>query len=154
MSIRKAAQRELSRHSWEHFVDNPPSIAQGGRGVVVPGCPACNKVINTTNGFMEHLANDVLPGILETAFATATKFVYCRECEAAVEYEKSVLEPRGAHRFGDRVQEVPLSGLYFSGQQARRGGAIGAGETCPSGVKEFNESGRYDGDNIGAWSTL
>jgi hypothetical protein len=35
MSILKSAQRELSRHSWEQFVDNPPSIAQGGKGVVV-----------------------------------------------------------------------------------------------------------------------
>jgi len=25
------------------FVDEPPSIAQGGRGVVVPGCPTCKK---------------------------------------------------------------------------------------------------------------
>ena len=92
MSILRAAQRELSRHSWEHFVDNPPSIAQGGKGVVVPGCPACSNVINTTDGFVEHLANDVLPGILNTALSTATKFVYCRECNAVVEYEKSPLE--------------------------------------------------------------
>jgi hypothetical protein len=35
-SILKAAQRELNRHSWGHFVDNPPSIAQGDKGVVVP----------------------------------------------------------------------------------------------------------------------
>jgi hypothetical protein len=55
-SIVATAQRELKCHSWEHFVDNPPSIAQGGKGVVVPGCPACKKVINTTNGFIEHLA--------------------------------------------------------------------------------------------------
>ena len=95
MSILKAAQRELSRHSWEHFVDNPPSIAQGGKGVVVPGCPACSKVINTTNGFVEHLANDVLPGILETVVSTATKFVYCRNCEEVVSYEKSVLGSEG-----------------------------------------------------------
>jgi hypothetical protein len=95
ISILKAAQRELSRHSWEHFVDNPPSIAQGGKGVVVPGCPACNKVINTTNGFIEHLANDVLPGILNTALTTPTKFAYCPECKVAVEYEKSVLESEG-----------------------------------------------------------
>ena len=98
MSILKAAQRELSRHSWEHFVDNPPSIAQGGKGVVVPGCPACNKTINTTNGFIEHLANDVLPGILETAVSTATKFVYCGNCKSAVEYEKSLLEADGRTR--------------------------------------------------------
>ena len=94
-SILRAAQRELNRHSWGHFVDNPPSIAQGGSGVVVSGCEACGKVIYTRNGFVEHLANDVLPRILETAFSTATKFVYCRECKAVVEYEKSVLESAG-----------------------------------------------------------
>jgi hypothetical protein len=70
-SIFRAAQRELNRHSMGHFVDNPPSIAQGGTGVVVSGCEACGKVIYTRNGFVEHLANDVLPRILETAFATA-----------------------------------------------------------------------------------
>src|SRR5258708_3793743 len=94
-SIVATAQRELKRHHWEHFVDNPPSIAQGGTGVVVPGCPACNKTINTMNGFVDHLANDVLPGILERALSTATKFVYCPECKRVVEYEKSVLESDG-----------------------------------------------------------
>ena len=94
-SILKAAQRELHHHSWEHFADNPPSIAQGGKCVVVSGCPACNKVIYTTNGFIEHLANDVLPRILETAFSTATKFEYCRDCKAVVEYDKSPLESDG-----------------------------------------------------------
>ncbi len=94
-SIVATSQRELKRHSWEHFVDNPPSIAKGGNGVVVPGCPACNKAINTMNGFVEHLANDVLPEILERALSTATKFVYCRDCRAVLEYEKSVLESDG-----------------------------------------------------------
>jgi hypothetical protein len=74
MSILQTAQRELNRHSWEHFVDNPPSIAQGGRGVVVPGCRACKKVINTSNGFVEHLVNDVLPGILEAAHQSRVMF--------------------------------------------------------------------------------
>jgi len=94
-SILRAAQRELKRHSMGHFVDNSPSIAQGGSGVVVSGCEACGKVIYTRNGFVEHLANDVLPRILETAFSMATKFVYCRDCKAVVEYEKSVLEAEG-----------------------------------------------------------
>src|SRR6266851_3798586 len=94
-SILQAAQRELKRHSWEHFVDNPPSIAQGGKGVVVPGCPACNKAINTMNGFVEHLANDVLPRILETALTTPTKFAHCRDCKGVVAYEKSLLESDG-----------------------------------------------------------
>jgi hypothetical protein len=41
---------------------------------------------------VDHLADDVLPAILETAFATATKFVFCRECNTVVEYQKSLLE--------------------------------------------------------------
>jgi len=94
-SILRDAQREVNRHSWEYFVDNPPSIAQGGKGIVVPGCPACNKAINTMNGFVEHLANEVLPEILERALSTPTKFVYCRDCKAVVEYEKAVLESEG-----------------------------------------------------------
>jgi hypothetical protein len=81
-SILRVAQRELNRHQMGHVVDNPPSIAQGGTGVVVSGCQACNKVIYTLNGFVEHLSNDVLPKVLETAFSTATNFVYCRECKA------------------------------------------------------------------------
>jgi hypothetical protein len=60
-----AAQQELCRHSWETFVDEPPSIAQGGKGVVVPGCVTCKKRITTVNQFVEHLAKDVLPQILE-----------------------------------------------------------------------------------------
>jgi hypothetical protein len=44
---------------------------------------------------VDHLADDVLPGILETAFSTATKFVYCDHCKAVEEYEKSVLESEG-----------------------------------------------------------
>jgi hypothetical protein len=36
---------EIHRHDFSHFVDDPPSIAQGGRGVVVPGCPTCKKKI-------------------------------------------------------------------------------------------------------------
>jgi len=46
-----------------YFVPEPPSIAQGGRGVVVPGCPACMKRINTMSQFLDHLADDVLPAL-------------------------------------------------------------------------------------------
>ena len=62
--IISAAQAELQRHSFDTFVDDPPSVAQGGRGVVVPGCPQCKKRLQTMNQFMEHLAKDVLPGVL------------------------------------------------------------------------------------------
>jgi hypothetical protein len=39
----RAIQQEIYHHDFSHFVDDPPSIAQGGKGVVVPGCPACKK---------------------------------------------------------------------------------------------------------------
>jgi hypothetical protein len=63
--ILTALQHELQRHSFDTFVDHPPSIAQGGRGVVVPGCPACKKRFQTSNQFMEHLTADVLPQIVK-----------------------------------------------------------------------------------------
>jgi hypothetical protein len=43
----------------------PPSIAQGGKGVVVPGCPACKKRINTTSQFLDHLAYDAIPPLID-----------------------------------------------------------------------------------------
>jgi hypothetical protein len=60
-----AAQRELMRHTWDTFVQNPPSMAQGGKGTVVPGCVPCQKIIYTTDQYLSHLALDVLPVILE-----------------------------------------------------------------------------------------
>jgi hypothetical protein len=32
-----ALRKEIHRHDFSHFVDEPPSIAQGGKGVVVAG---------------------------------------------------------------------------------------------------------------------
>ena len=43
-----AIQSEIQKHDLSYFVDEPPSVAQGGKGVVVvAGCPACRKRINT-----------------------------------------------------------------------------------------------------------
>jgi len=36
----RAIQQEIQRHDFSHFVENPLAVAQGGKGVVVPGCPA------------------------------------------------------------------------------------------------------------------
>ena len=58
-------QPEIRRHSFDTFVDEPPSVAQGGKGVVVPGCPACRKRLFTMQNFMDHLADDVLPGLVD-----------------------------------------------------------------------------------------
>jgi hypothetical protein len=59
-----ALKTELHQHDFSHFVDEPPSIAQGGNGVVVPGCPRCKKRFETVPKFLDHLTDDVLPGLL------------------------------------------------------------------------------------------
>jgi hypothetical protein len=69
--ILKAAQTELQRHTWGSFVDKGVSVALGGNGVVVPGCEACRKRINTNSQYLRHLADDVLPLILRKAFEVA-----------------------------------------------------------------------------------
>jgi len=60
-----AIQKEIHRHDFSCFVDEPPSVAQGGRGVVVAGCPACKKRINTMTQFLDHLTNDAMPALIE-----------------------------------------------------------------------------------------
>ena len=69
--ILQAAKTEITRHHWDTFVDDPPSIAQGGKGVVVSGCPTCKKQFGTNTRYLEHLADDVMPVILRTAFKIA-----------------------------------------------------------------------------------
>jgi len=60
-----AIQKEIQRHDLSYFVDEPPSVAMGGRGVVVAGCPACRKRINTISQFLDHLTKDALPPLIE-----------------------------------------------------------------------------------------
>jgi hypothetical protein len=65
--ILQAAQAELHKHHWDTFVDETPSMAEGGKGIVTPGCRACRKKLYTTNQFIEHIAVDVLPAIIDKA---------------------------------------------------------------------------------------
>jgi hypothetical protein len=58
-------QTEIRRHTFDTFVDEPPSIAKSGKGLVVPGCPACRKRINTMAQFADHLADEVLPALVD-----------------------------------------------------------------------------------------
>jgi len=60
-----AIQKEIHRHDLSYFVDEPPSVAQGGRGVVVAGCPGFKKRINTMQQFLDHLAKDAMPALIE-----------------------------------------------------------------------------------------
>jgi|HubBroStandDraft_6_1064221.scaffolds.fasta_scaffold331262_1 hypothetical protein len=73
VKILATAKGELQKHSLSTFVVNPPSVAEGGQGVVVTGCPACLKRFGTVNQLMQHIADDVLPVILRQAFAIASE---------------------------------------------------------------------------------
>lgn len=68
----RALQTEIRRHSFDTFLTETPSMADGGPGVVVPGCPACRKRINTMHQFLDHLAEDVLPPLLNRLSANRT----------------------------------------------------------------------------------
>jgi hypothetical protein len=51
-----AIQREIYRHDFSHFEET---------GVIVSGCPACKRRINSMNQFLDHLAKDVMPPLLD-----------------------------------------------------------------------------------------
>lgn len=61
----EAAQHELMKHHWDTFCTEPLSIAQGGKGVIVPGCVHCRQILYTGNQYLSHLALDVLPEIID-----------------------------------------------------------------------------------------
>lgn len=65
----KALQTEIRRHDFSTFLTEKPSMANGGGGVVVPGCPACRKRISTMAQFLDHLADDILPELINRLFA-------------------------------------------------------------------------------------
>jgi hypothetical protein len=58
-------QNEIQRHHWDTFVVDPPSMAEGGRGVVYPGCVPCRKIINTTPEFLDHICKGVIPKLIQ-----------------------------------------------------------------------------------------
>jgi hypothetical protein len=60
-----AIQKEIQRHDFSYFVNEPQSVAQGGRGVVVAGCPACKKRINTISQFLDRLTQDAMPALID-----------------------------------------------------------------------------------------
>jgi hypothetical protein len=66
-SICFAVSRRLASASRESNADEPPAVAQGGKGVAVPVCPACKKRINTMSQFLDHLA-DAMPALLNRLF--------------------------------------------------------------------------------------
>jgi hypothetical protein len=61
----EAAQHELMKRHWDNFCTLPLSIAEGGKGVIVPGCAECRKLLYKSNQHVSHLALDVLPEIID-----------------------------------------------------------------------------------------
>src|SRR5260370_41211305 len=68
-----AIQKEIQRHDLSYFVDEPPSVAQGGKGVVVAGCPTCRKRINTMTQFLDHLTKDAMPELIDRLATMTSK---------------------------------------------------------------------------------
>jgi hypothetical protein len=57
--LRTTVKAEFAKHRWDTFVDGPPSMAQGGQGVVVPGCSMCKVWLQTVSQFTDHLCEKV-----------------------------------------------------------------------------------------------
>ncbi len=68
-----AIQKEIQRHDLSYFVDELPSVAQGGHGVVVADCPACKKRISTMTQFLDHLTNEAMPGVIDRLAAVGSE---------------------------------------------------------------------------------
>lgn len=58
-------QEEILKHDLSAFVEDKRSVGRTGTGLVVTGCPACKKRLNTAREFRDHVANDVIPALLE-----------------------------------------------------------------------------------------
>jgi hypothetical protein len=56
---------EFLRHTWDTFSDESSAGPRGDRNVTVQGCPRCRKRLDTYDQFMRHLANDVLPPLVD-----------------------------------------------------------------------------------------
>ena len=67
--ILRDAKAELERHMGTFIDGDKTTIALGGKGIIVGGCEACQKRIGTHSQYLRHLADDVLPGILDNAVA-------------------------------------------------------------------------------------
>ena len=58
-------QQELVPHRMGIFCISERSVAQGGNGVMMPGCVKCRLNLQTDVQFIEHLLMEVLPEAVE-----------------------------------------------------------------------------------------
>jgi hypothetical protein len=64
---------EFLRHTWDTFSDESSSGARGDRKVTIQGCPRCRKRLDNYDQFMRHLANDVLPPLVDLVLKLSTE---------------------------------------------------------------------------------
>jgi hypothetical protein len=67
----RRAENRTAPTRFSTFVDGEKTVAQGGNGVVVPGCPKCKKRFVTMPQFLDHLAHDVIPALVDRLAAEA-----------------------------------------------------------------------------------
>jgi len=53
------------RGGWEIPAIADDDRIRHGRGIVVAGCPACKKRLQSMNEFLRHLAEDAMPRLLD-----------------------------------------------------------------------------------------
>jgi hypothetical protein len=70
---------EMHRHRFDTFVDDPPSIAQGGRGVVVSGCSLCRVQFGTVEQYVQHLTERVMRAVCQFECEQTADAVRCSE---------------------------------------------------------------------------
>jgi hypothetical protein len=61
-SLLKAAQRELKRHSWEHFVDDPPGVVRAWLSCVQKGHQHIERIHRASGE--RCVAGDLLDAVL------------------------------------------------------------------------------------------
>jgi hypothetical protein len=85
-------QIRTNRHATKSAFFN----TEGGKGVIVPGCVYCKKLLYTGYQYLSHLALDVLPQILERVVQTTTEFfIHLSRSRSTPEVRQSVRAIRG-----------------------------------------------------------
>jgi hypothetical protein len=93
-----ALKAEIQRHDFSHFVDEPPSVAQGDNSVVIVGGPNCRKKFGTVPQFLDHLTHDVLPSVLDRLSRPATRVAIREESQHSGRHMKNVLDSESRYR--------------------------------------------------------
>jgi len=61
-----ALRRDLQIHTFDTFLEQ---ASDETKGIIVSGCPACKKRLQSLNQFMSHLFDDVIPATVRRACA-------------------------------------------------------------------------------------